>query len=46
MNSLAKELKRAANLLITRPDLQIAEISDMLDFGSPPTFPPLLQGTV
>lgn len=32
------KLKRAASLLTTRPDLQIAEISDMLGFGSPRYF--------
>lgn len=32
------KLKRAATLLITRQDLQIAEISDMLGFGSPRYF--------
>lgn len=32
------KLKRAATLLIGRPDLQIAEISDMLGFGSPRYF--------
>jgi len=32
------KLKRAATLLIDRPDLQIAEISDMLGFGSPRYF--------
>lgn len=32
------KLKQAATLLITRQDLQIAEISDMLGFGSPRYF--------
>ena len=32
------KLKRAATLLISRPDLQIAEISDMMGFGSPRYF--------
>ncbi|GGK06290.1 hybrid sensor histidine kinase/response regulator transcription factor [Parabacteroides faecis] len=32
------KLKRAATLLTGRPDLQIAEISDMLGFGSPRYF--------
>lgn len=32
------KLKRAATLLISRQDLQIAEISDMLGFGSPRYF--------
>ena len=32
------KLKRAATLLITRQDLQIAEISDLLGFGSPRYF--------
>lgn len=35
---LSCKLKRAATLLITRPDLQIAEISDLLGFGSPRYF--------
>lgn len=43
---LSCKLKRAATMLTAQPDLQIADISDRLGFGSPTLFHPLFQSSV